>query len=143
MRWRDALSQCCKFKREKEMGWREEDGPRIKQGTEDKAGDRVELQGFGWFKGPVYRVRREKKKGMGYILVSRARHVRARAGKLDRSDFIKMFEPVQVTSTHFLVSDIFHHFSRNFLHFFTFIQNLQNKIKSNKNLKNMIITSTK
>ena len=82
--------------------------------------------------------RREKVKGRG---IYKAVTCLARLGL--GQFFFLIFESVQVTSTHFSVSNIFHHFSRNFLHFFTFIQNLQNKIKSNKNLKLTIIMSTK
>ena len=106
--WHDALAWCSI-----PMLWvqeRERDGVEGGRWNEDEARDRIELRGFGWFEGLVYRVRRETKKGRGYILVSRARHVRAGVGKLDRSPFFKIFEPVQVSSTHFSVSDIVHHF---------------------------------
>ena len=59
------------------------------------------------------------------------------SGSLISGPVLKLIQPI------FSVPGIFHYFSRIFSHFFKIIQNLQNKIKSNKNLKNMIITSIK
>ena len=58
-----------------------------------------------------------------------------RSGSVIFGPVLKLIQPI------FSVPGIFHYFSRIFSHFSKIIQNLQNKIKSVKNLKNTIIMS--